>query len=326
VKTDGTLWCWGNNEYGQLGDGTNVGKNVPVQVSGTNWVSVSAGGEHTCGIKTDGTLWCWGRNNYGQLGDGTNVGKNAPVQVSGTNWVSVSAGKDHTCGVKTDGTIWCWGRNNYGQLGDGSLLFLGRNVPTLVCFSCAFYSYSLTTVPFSWDPSADPPSGNVAIGNGRDDVSFSLSLPFEFTFYGVTYTTLYIDSNGRLNFFANSSYYSNIPFPCSDDKCKLVIAPLWDDLTTFPSGSEVRYAVVGSPPNRRLVVTWYGVSHYSSGGSFTFQAILYEGTNQILFQYHTISGTYSATIGVNLGDGIRHTSYTSSVTSGTALLFTPSSP
>ncbi|MFZ8804346.1 MAG: hypothetical protein ACO2PO_15360, partial [Candidatus Calescibacterium sp.] len=232
----------------------------------------------------------------------------------------------HTCGVKTDGTIWCWGRNNYGQLGDGSLLFLDRNVPTLVCFSCASYSYSLTTVPFSWDPSADPPFGNVAIENGRDDRSFSLSLPFEFTFYGVTYTTLYIDSNGRLNFFDNSSYYFNIPFPCSDNKCKLVIAPLWDDLTTFPSGSEVRYAVVGSPPNRRLVVTWYGVSHYSYGGSFTFQAILYEGTNQILFQYHTISGTYTATIGVNRGDGIRHTSYTSSVASGTALLFTPSSP
>jgi hypothetical protein len=326
IKTDEILWCWGDNWYGQLGDGTNVGKNVPVEVSGTNWVSVSAGGEHTCGIKTNGTLWCWGRNNYGQLGDGTNVGKNAPVRVSGTNWVSVSAGKYHTCGVKTDGTIWCWGRNNYGQLGDGSLLFLDRNVPTLVCFSCAFYSYSLTTVPFSWDPSADPPFGNVAIENGRDDRSFSLSLPFEFTFYGVTYTTLYIDSNGRLNFFANSSYYYNIPFPCSDDKCKLVIAPLWDDLTTFPSGSEVRYAVVGSPPNRRLVVTWYGVSHYSYGGSFTFQAILYEGTNQILFQYHTISGTYTATIGVNRGDGIRHTSYTSSVASGTALLFTPSSP
>jgi alpha-tubulin suppressor-like RCC1 family protein len=326
VKTDRTIWCWGRNNYGQLGDGTNVGKNVPVQVSGTNWVSVSAGGEHTCGIKTDGTIWCWGRNNYGQLGDGTYANKNAPVQVSGTNWVSVSAGKDHTCGIKTDGTIWCWGRNNYGQLGDGSLLFLDRNVPTLVCFSCAFYSYSLTTVPFSWDPSADPPSGNVAIVNNRDDVSFSLSLPFEFTFYGVTYTTLYIDSNGRLNFFANSSYYSNIPFPCSYNECKLVIAPLWDDWTTRPSGSEVRYAVVGSPPNRRLVVTWYGVSHYSSGGSFTFQAILYEGTNQILFQYHTISGTYSATIGVNRGDGIRHTSYTSSVTSGTALLFTPSSP
>ncbi|MFZ8804314.1 MAG: MopE-related protein, partial [Candidatus Calescibacterium sp.] len=141
VKTDGTLWCWGDNWYGQLGIGTWLDKKTPTRVgTGTNWVTVSAGWAHTCGIKTDGTLWCWGYNEYGQLGDGTNVSKNAPVQVSGTNWVSVSAGRYHTCGVKTDGTIWCWGRNNYGQLGDGSLLFLDRNVPTLVCFSCASYS------------------------------------------------------------------------------------------------------------------------------------------------------------------------------------------
>jgi hypothetical protein len=80
IKTNGSLWCWGDNEYGQLGDGTTGDKKVPTQVSGTDWVSVSAGLEHTCGVKTDGTLWCWGWNNYGQLGDGT-AWKEYPVQV-----------------------------------------------------------------------------------------------------------------------------------------------------------------------------------------------------------------------------------------------------
>jgi hypothetical protein len=131
IKTNGSLWCWGYNYYGQLGIGTWLDKKVPTQVSGTNWVTVSAGVAHTCGVKTDGTLWCCGYNEYGQLGIGTWLDKNAPTQVgTGTNWVSVSAGKDHTCGVKTDGTLWCWGRNNYGQLGDGTTG--NKNVPVQV--------------------------------------------------------------------------------------------------------------------------------------------------------------------------------------------------
>ncbi|MCL2174502.1 MAG: hypothetical protein FWB73_00505 [Treponema sp.] len=119
IKTDGTLWAWGDNDYGQLGDGTNEGKNTPVQIGQDRWTSVSAGGNHTVAIKTDGTLWVWGRNSSGQLGDGTNEGKNTPVLI-GTGWAYVSAGSDHIVAIKTDGTLWAWGDNNYGQLGNGS--------------------------------------------------------------------------------------------------------------------------------------------------------------------------------------------------------------
>ncbi|MBM2815382.1 MAG: C-terminal target protein [Ignavibacteria bacterium] len=124
IKSDGTLWAWGGNAYGQLGDGTITDKNTPVQIgSGTNWVKVSCGGAHTLAIKSDGTLWAWGRNIAGQLGDGTTTDKSTPVQIgTGTNWVVVSCAYGHTLAIKNDGTLWAWGWNIAGQLGDGTLV------------------------------------------------------------------------------------------------------------------------------------------------------------------------------------------------------------
>jgi hypothetical protein len=81
VKQDGTLWAWGWNNNGQLGDGTRVNKNNPVQIgTATNWKTVAANQYHTLAVKQDGTLWAWGRNNYGQLGDGT-AWKESPFQI-----------------------------------------------------------------------------------------------------------------------------------------------------------------------------------------------------------------------------------------------------
>jgi alpha-tubulin suppressor-like RCC1 family protein len=124
IKTDGTLWTWGRNNYSQLGDNTNATKSSPVQTvsGGTNWKQVSCGDSHTAVIKTDGTLWLWGRNDYSQLGDNTNATKSSPVQTvsGGTNWKQVSCGTSHTAAVKIDGTLWLWGRNDVGQLGDNS--------------------------------------------------------------------------------------------------------------------------------------------------------------------------------------------------------------
>jgi alpha-tubulin suppressor-like RCC1 family protein len=126
IKTDGTLWSWGRNNYGQIGDGTSISttvfKSTPVQVGLlTNWKQVTCGFQHTAAIKTDGTLWTWGYNNYGQLGDSTLIDKSLPVQVgSMTNWKQVACGFWHTAAIQTDGTLWTWGYNLYGQLGDGT--------------------------------------------------------------------------------------------------------------------------------------------------------------------------------------------------------------
>src|SRR6266511_2983978 len=118
VKTDGTLWAWGNNDNGEVGNGTTTNQSSPVQI-GSGFASVAAGGAHTVAVKTDGTLWAWGANGNGQLGDGTNTEQWSPVQI-GSGFASVAAGSLHTMAVKTDGTLWAWGWNGGGQLGDGT--------------------------------------------------------------------------------------------------------------------------------------------------------------------------------------------------------------
>lgn len=132
IKKDGTLWAWGDNFYGQLGNGTNVTSFVPIQVgTANNWKQISNGFGNTMAIKTDGTLWAWGRNNTGQLGDGTFTNKNVPVQIgTATNWKYISSGAYHSIAVKTDGTLWAWGDATYGQVGNGTIS--GFNVPTQI--------------------------------------------------------------------------------------------------------------------------------------------------------------------------------------------------
>ena len=135
IKTDGTLWLWGQNNNGQLGDNTAVNKSSPVQTiaAGTNWKQVGSGGYHTAAIKTDGTLWTWGWNIFGQLGDNTVANKSSPVQTiaGGTNWKQVSGGLYHTAAIKTDGTLWLWGYNNNGQLGDNTIVNKSSPVQTI---------------------------------------------------------------------------------------------------------------------------------------------------------------------------------------------------
>jgi len=102
-----TLWTWGYNSSGQLGDNTTTDRSTPVTTfaGGTNWKQVAGGGFHTAAIKTDGTLWTWGRNNFGSLGDNTAPNRSTPVTTfaGGTNWKQVSCGRDHTVAV-TSGT------------------------------------------------------------------------------------------------------------------------------------------------------------------------------------------------------------------------------
>jgi hypothetical protein len=131
IKTDGTLWTWGNNAYGNLGDNTIINRSTPVTTfaGGTNWKQVNAGSLHTAAIKTDGTLWTWGQNNTGMLGDNTVVNRSIPVTTfaGGTNWKQVASGGYHTSAIKTDGTLWTWGNNSSGRLGDNTVV--NRSIP-----------------------------------------------------------------------------------------------------------------------------------------------------------------------------------------------------
>ncbi|HET9658334.1 MAG TPA: hypothetical protein VFP72_23480 [Kineosporiaceae bacterium] len=122
-----TLWCWGDGQDGQLGNGLAGNAPTPQQVAGTGWSGVSGGAAHACGVHLDGTLLCWGLGVSGQLGDGAGATSSTPVAVAGNTWTMVSAGRNHTCATRTDHTIWCWGANGSGQLGDSSTT--QRNAP-----------------------------------------------------------------------------------------------------------------------------------------------------------------------------------------------------
>ena len=133
IKTDGSLWAWGSNLFGQLGEGASGGnRNSPGRVGmDNNWAAVSAGNAHSLAIRTDGSLWVWGRNSWGELGDGTTTDRYAPVRI-GTdyNWGSVSAGSMHSLAIRKDGSLWAWGENTNNQLGDGTTA--QRNAPVRI--------------------------------------------------------------------------------------------------------------------------------------------------------------------------------------------------
>ena len=131
LRIDGTVWAWGYNEQGQLGNGTNVNSGVPVQVGGLTGVkAIAAGSWHSLALKSDGTVWAWGWNSSsGQLGDGTVTDHWAPVQVVGyqgngtlTSMAAIAAGGFHSLALKSDDTTWAWGYNDYGVLGGNPAL------------------------------------------------------------------------------------------------------------------------------------------------------------------------------------------------------------
>jgi len=147
LKTDGSLWVWGDNSRGQLGLNQNSGqyagsyaKSSPTQVgTDTTWSQISTGQKGQWAIKTNGTLWGWGENGYGQLGQNqaqspsNDYNRSSPVQVgTDTNWQQVTAGADMTVAVKTDGTLWSWGYNASGSLGLNQGPTGSRSSPTQI--------------------------------------------------------------------------------------------------------------------------------------------------------------------------------------------------
>lgn len=163
VTTADQAYCWGYNQEGQLGTGSNTGPELcngavgpfpcstrpALVVGGHAFRQVSGGAFHSCGVTTDNRAWCWGANSDGQLGDGTTTQRVRPVAVAGgRSFRQVDAGYSHTCGVTTDNRAFCWGSNGYGQLGDGTTT--GRLTATAVLGNLAFKQVSAASGHYSF--------------------------------------------------------------------------------------------------------------------------------------------------------------------------------
>lgn len=146
LKADGTVWSWGNNSKGQLGNGNTTDQYTPVQVGGVNSqaIAVAAGGSHSLILKANGTVWACGDNYYGQLGNGQNgsgAEQHVPVQVAELNSVvAIAAGAQHSLALKADGTLWAWGNNHWGQLGNAGNI--DSNIPIQV--TMPIYPWKIT--------------------------------------------------------------------------------------------------------------------------------------------------------------------------------------
>jgi alpha-tubulin suppressor-like RCC1 family protein len=192
IKADGTLWLWGDNQHGKLGDNSTNNKSSPVTTSGggNTWQQSACGGNHTVAIKTDGTLWTWGHGIYGQLGDNSTISKLSPVTTSGggTNWKQVAAGYWFTAAIKTDGTLWTWGYNDKGQLGDNSIVNKSSPNTTsgggtiwkqLACSGAAMSSIKTDGTLWSW--------GDNSYGGLGDNSFVSKSSPITTSIGGTTW-------------------------------------------------------------------------------------------------------------------------------------------
>ena len=121
IRTNGLLFGWGRNDYGQVGDGTIINKSSPVQIGTSSWTQVACGLAHNLAIRSDGRLFAWGINDFGQVGDGSSATlRSSPVQIGTSSWIFVAAGDGSSAAIRVDGRLFTWGKNGFGQLGDGT--------------------------------------------------------------------------------------------------------------------------------------------------------------------------------------------------------------
>jgi alpha-tubulin suppressor-like RCC1 family protein len=195
LRTDGTLWAWGNNSYGQLADNTFTNRLLPTLVAaptgaaaGTTWTHIAAGLYHSVGLRSDGSLWTWGYNSFGQLGDASTTSSSQPVAVvtpgtvgAGTRWTSIAANDNHTVALRSDGSLWAWGNNSYGQLGDNSIV--NRSTPvretTNAAWSqlttCRYHTVALSASAGLVQASGFNAQGQLGTGNTTNSLMFVAS-------------------------------------------------------------------------------------------------------------------------------------------------------
>lgn len=253
LANDGTLYSWGNNYYGQLGNGTNTNSSIPVTVStsgilnGKKIVAIAAGEYHNLALSSDGLVYAWGNNYYGQLGNGTNTNSNIPVAVStsgvlnGKKIVAIAAGSYHSLALASDGTLYAWGYNYNGELGNGTNT--NSNIPVAVNMTGVLNGKKIVSITsggyhnlvladdnklYSWGNNYYGQLGNGGNVNSNLPVAVNdASDLFSNTIYSISaglYHSVVLTSNGKLYSWGDNSFsqlgtglnlnqllYSNLP-------------------------------------------------------------------------------------------------------------------
>jgi len=214
IKTNGTLWAWGQNSYGQLGQGDTIHRSSPVQVGAlTNWNLIGTGISHTIASNVDGAIWAFGRNLFGQLGLGDTINRSSPVQVGTlTTWSKVSAVFYNNLVTKTDGTLWSWGYNVNGQLGLGDTI--NRSSPVQVGLLTNWKSGVIAQVSaalntnnalWTWGRNTDGQLGQGDTNSRSSPVQVG-SLTDWLSVTGGLYSVTAIKTDGTLWVFGQSTY------------------------------------------------------------------------------------------------------------------------
>ncbi|MFN7045940.1 MAG: T9SS type A sorting domain-containing protein [Flavobacterium sp.] len=207
IADDGTLWAWGYNNVGQLGDGSTSHRSQPVKIgTDSNWYKIATGSFHSVAIKTDGTLWAWGQNLYGQLGTGNTTNSIVPIQIgTETNWKNIAAGQVFTLAVKTNGSLWSAGRNSDGQLGINSLtdssvfVQVGLNSDWDKVYCGAYHAMALNTsgLLYLWGDNSAGQLGLQHYTDRRVPTIFASNIAFS-TVTANAYSTIAIRTDGKI--------------------------------------------------------------------------------------------------------------------------------
>jgi len=302
--------------------------NQPSYYLGTNWYTGSAdnGGVHTNNGVANFAFYLLAMG-----GNGSNDGHNYTITGIGVSEAAAVALRANYV-YHTPSTNYNSAREDWIQAADD----LGYNTQTVadVWTACGVkkiiptppeYEMSNTAVTYAFEDISSSGT-NLSLG---DDESKEITLPFTFIFYKNAYNTVHINSNGTLSFTSDASPYDNMPIPTSAFSDFLAV--FWDDLNPSSSGA-VYWEVKGTAPNRRVIVQWNGVPHYDSTDGVTFEVILYEGSNKILYQYAdvtfgdtSIDFGASATVGIQKDNtkGLQYSSDTPIIKDGLTVLFSP---
>lgn len=309
----------GSSEY----FATVVSSSIPSSVAGGSTFTVSITMQNTGTLPWSGSDFALRNYYYPDWGvDYVPLDANTVVNPGESHTFTFQATAPNVAG--THYMWWSMYSYTHGGFGYGAW----RNV--MVTGLPSGVSYTAESVPYAWDSSADAPSGT-STGLHCDDCSLTVNTPpdFSFNYYGNPVSSFALGSNGFISASGPYSWWVNESFPTT---AKSLIAPWWDDLVLWPADADLRYAVAGDAPNRRLVVTWTNVDFYGWSQNPTnfgnMQAILFEGSNEIVFQYDTITNpgpNGGPTVGINLGNGIDATSIpaTDIGAGGYAVKFTP---